>query len=83
MPHEYKSLRLFARVFRITAWLALIIGLVGALGMVLGRTPETPRAMALVVLIVATLYFCLFSAAAQVIQLLLTLEERTQPPHTP
>ncbi len=77
-PH--KSLRLFARIFAITAWLSVAIGVIGAVGVAIGQSPETPRAMALVVLAVSALYFCLFSAAARVIQLLLTIEEHTRKP---
>lgn len=80
MASAHNRLRVFASVFRIVAWVALGVGAIGSVGIVLGGAPDTPRPMGLLVLLVAALYFCLFSTLDGIIRVLLSIEEQTRKP---
>ena len=78
MSKPFKSLRIFSIVFQVVAWGALVLGMAGAVGILVGQVPNTPRQASLIVLGMAGLYFCLFSALSGIMSLLLTLEERSR-----
>ena len=79
MDKKFKLLRTFSVVFKILAWATLVIGLVGTVGvLVAGGTPETPKAMSVVILIVGALYFVIFYTVGEVIKVLLAIEEQTR-----
>ncbi len=79
MEERFRLLKVFGLVFKVLAWAALIFGLVGVVGVLIsGGTPETPRAMALQVFLSTGLSFVIFYTVAEVIKLLLTIEEQTR-----
>ena len=79
MEDRFRLLKIFSKVFKVVAWAALVIGLVGVVGILIsGGTPETPRAMALQVLLSAALSFVIFYTIAEVIRLLLVIAEQTR-----
>lgn len=79
MEKKFKLLHLFGTVFKVLAWAALVIGVIGTVGvLVTGGTPETPRAMSAVILIVGALYFVIFYTVGEVIKVLLAIEEQTK-----
>jgi hypothetical protein len=79
MEKKFKLLRTFGVVFKVLAWAALVIGAIGTVGvLVTGGTPETPRAMSIVILIVGALYFVIFYTIGEVVKLLLAIEEQTR-----
>lgn len=79
MEKRFGLLRTFGLVFKILAWASLVIGAIGAVGiLVTGGTPETPRAVSLVILLVSAIYFVIFYTVGEVIKLLLTIEENTR-----
>ena len=81
MGEQFRLLKIFGLIFRVFAWAALAFGLVGAVGVLIsGGTPETPRAMALQVLLSTGLSFVIFYTVAELIKLLLLVEERTRKP---
>ncbi len=81
MEKPYSALRVLTVVFRVVAWGALTVGILGAGGVLTGAVHDPPRPAGLVILAVGSLYFCLFSALSGILSLLLVLEERTR--HTP
>ena len=93
MDRRFMALRIIATVFRILAWLALIFGVLGAIGaLLLGFTlsdqegllglnvtgPLTGIAMFVVSLIVTIIGFLLLYACAEFIYLFLSMEENTR-----
>ncbi len=93
MDRRFMALRIIATVFKILAWLALIFGVLGAIGaLLLGFTlsgregllglnvtgPLTGIAMFVVSLILAIISFLLLYAFAEFIYLFLSLEENTR-----
>jgi hypothetical protein len=93
MDRRFMALRIIATVFKILAWLALIFGVLGAIGaLLLGFTlsgqegllglnvagPLTGIAMLVVSLIVAIIGFLLLYALAEFIYLFLSIEENTR-----
>ena len=81
MEKKFKLLRTFGVVFKVLAWAALVIGAIGTVGvLVTGGTPEAPRAMSIVILIVGALYFVIFWTVGEVVKLLLAIEEQTRKP---
>jgi predicted lipid-binding transport protein (Tim44 family) len=93
MDRRFMALRIIATVFRILAWLALIFGVLGAIGaLLLGFTlsgqegllglnvtgPLAGIAMFVVSLIVAIIGFLLLYACAEFIYLFLSIEENTR-----
>jgi hypothetical protein len=79
MEKQFRLLRTFSVIFKVLAWACLVIGIVGAIGvLVSGGTPETPRVMGPVILLVFLGYFLLFYTGGEVIQLLLAIEENTR-----
>lgn len=81
MDKPFRTLRILSVVFQVVAWGALAIGVAGGIGIVSGSVQGTPRQAGAVVLAIAGLYFCLFTALSGILTLLLTLEERSR--HTP
>lgn len=77
LPH--KSLGLLSVLFTITAWGALVVGVIGAVGIVMGGgAPQTPRVAAVAVLAVSVLYYGLFLALSGIIKILLAIEAQTR-----
>lgn len=79
MEKPFRALRILSVVFQVVAWGALAIGVAGAIGILVGNVPNTPRQAGLAILGISALYFCLFSAFSGILTLLLTLEERSRP----
>jgi hypothetical protein len=92
MERRFTALRVIATVFKILAWIALILGLIaaigalfagftmqgqGLLGLDLGG-PLTGVAMFLVALIIAIVNFMLYYAIGESIYLFLSIEESTR-----
>jgi hypothetical protein len=93
MESRFTALRVIGVVFKILAWLALILGLLGAIGALFaGFTlsnqpgllslslggPLAGIAMFIVVLIVAIVNFMLFYAIGESIYLFLSIEENSR-----
>lgn len=92
MDRRFMALRIIATVFKILAWLALIFGVLGAigallLGFVTGQDgllgfnltgPLTGIALFVVSLIAAVISFLLLYAFAEFIYLFLSVEENTR-----
>lgn len=79
MENRFALLKNFGIIFKVVAWAALIIGLVGAVGVLVGGgTPEAPRGVSLVILLVSLLYFLIFYTVGELIRVLLVIEEQTR-----
>lgn len=80
MENQHKGWRLLATVFKVLAWGSLVVGVIGALGVLLGPgTPEMPRPAAfLIVTIASLLQFCLFMGIGGILQFLLVIEAQTR-----
>ncbi|RJP29181.1 MAG: hypothetical protein C4533_05120 [Candidatus Omnitrophota bacterium] len=77
MYGDYKVLSIAPKVFKTLAWIGLVLGVISALIIFAGMaTPETPRWMGLVTLIVGAIYFFIFTVAAEVVDLLLDMNAR-------
>lgn len=77
MYGDYKVLPVASTVFKVLAWIGGVLGVISALIIFAGMgTPETPRWMGLVTLIVGAIYFFIFSVASEVVNLLLDMNSR-------
>lgn len=77
MYGDYKVLPIAPRVFKVFSWAGLSLGIISALIIFSGAsTPETPRWMGFVTLIVGTLYCFLFMVVSEGINLLLNIDSR-------
>lgn len=93
MDRRFTALRIIGTVFKILAWISLIFGILGAIGMlILGFTlsgmegplgldlggPLAGLAMFLVTLIIAAVSFLALYAVGESVYLLLSMEENTR-----
>jgi len=93
MENRFTALRVISIIFKIIAWIALIIGLIGAVGaLFLGFTlsgqqsflgfelggPLAGIALFVVALVIAIFNFMLFYAVGESIYLFLSIEENTR-----
>lgn len=77
MYGDYKVLPMAPKVFKTLAWIGLALGIISAMIIFTGiSSPETPRWMGLVTLIVGAVYFFIFTVAAEVVNLLLDMNSR-------
>ncbi|MFH0732892.1 MAG: hypothetical protein V2A72_08270 [Candidatus Omnitrophota bacterium] len=90
---EYRFLNIARNVFKVLAWLVLVIGIVvGIIVLVTGGAPagtnmpngtpipQTPRAAGVVFVIMGALYFMILYTIAEVIGLLLDIKSNCKPP---
>ena len=76
---NFKVLKIFGIVFKVFAWVILVVGLIGAAGFfVKGGTSEVPKTISISILTQSLVLFLVFYAFGEVIKLLLVLEERTK-----
>ncbi len=82
---NFKLLKVFGVVFKVFAWIILIIGLVGTVGLFIkGASPEVPKTQMIISILTQSLVlFLVFYALGEVIKLLLVLEERSRKPEMP
>lgn len=73
-----KLLKIVAYLFSVLSWFLFLVAVFGAAGIVLGNSGNLPKPMAILILLGAGLYFCLFQALSGILGLLLVLEERTR-----
>ncbi|MBI3333021.1 MAG: hypothetical protein HYZ93_02895 [Candidatus Omnitrophica bacterium] len=79
MPNPFKLLKLFGVIFKGLAWGTLLIGIIGAVGvLVAAPVPEVPRSMSLAILLNSALFFLLFYAFGELIRILLAIEAQTR-----
>lgn len=93
MDKRFTALRVIATVFKILAWISLILGLLGAIGALIAGFslssqqgllgldfggPLAAIAMFIVTLIIAIVYFMILYAAGESIYLFLSIEENTR-----
>jgi hypothetical protein len=93
MSRQFTALRVVGTIFKVLAWLSLIIGILAAVGsLVFGFAlteqlgipgidlggPMAGIAAFVVALVVALLYFLIFYAMGEVIYLFLCIEENTR-----
>ncbi len=85
MERRFKLLRVFGIIFKILAWGALFLGLVGAVGVVVAGSngqpqgvPPSPLAGVVVVLSAWSLIFIIFYTVSEMIKLLLAIEENSR-----
>ena len=79
MEDRFKLLKIFGLLFKVMGWAALVVGIVGAVGVLVGGgAPQTPRAVSLAVFLSSALYFILFYTLGEIIRLLLAIEAQTR-----
>jgi len=77
MGSDYKVLPVAPVVFKVLAGIGAILGVVSCIVILVGGgTPETPRWMGIIVLVVGTVYFFIFMVASEVVKLLLDINQR-------
>jgi hypothetical protein len=77
MLNNYKLLKLAVTVFKVLAWIGVSLGVISSITIFVGGgTPEAPRWMGLVSLIIGTLYLFIFLVVSEVIKLLLEIKEK-------
>ena len=77
MYTDYKVLPIAPKIFKGLAWIGIALGIISALVILFGMgSPETPRWMGLVTLIIGAIYFFVFTVVAEVVGLLLDMNAR-------
>lgn len=77
MDKNYGFLRLAVSIFKVLAWVGVALGIVSSITILVGAgTPETPRWMGAVALIVGAVYLFIFLVASEIIKLLLEIKEK-------
>ncbi len=83
MGNPFKLLKILSVIFRILAWVGLVIAVVGIVGVLVApSTPEVPARSALVanLVISALLFFLVFYTVGEIIRVLLAIEQNTRKP---
>ena len=79
MENQFKMLRIFGVVFKLVAWGALLVGMIGMVSVIMGGgSPAQPKSVAIVVLLVSLLYFTIFYTVSEIIKVLFHLIENTK-----
>ena len=79
MQNSHRILNISSIIFKVLAWSALLVGMVGSVGLLVsGGTPATPRSNSAVILFVSALYFVIFFTVSEVIKMLLAIEQNTR-----
>ena len=85
MENRFKLLRIFGLIFKVIAWVCLLLGIVGAVGVFVataGSPPPQgvpPRLVSMTVVVaVWTLFFLIFYTVSELIKLLLAIEENSR-----
>lgn len=77
MSKNYRVLPIAPVVFKALAWISILLGLISALVIFIGgATPETPRWMGVVTLVVGVLYGFVFLVVSEGIELVLEINSR-------
>ena len=80
MTGKYGFLKVSATVFRILAWVVVILGALAFIVILVGGgTPEAPRFTSVLALLLGAIYFFIFYTASEIIKLLLELASVKQP----
>ncbi len=75
----YRFLKVSGTVFKVLAWVALVLGIVaGIVIFVGGGTPEAPRLTGFVGIALGIIYFFIFFTAAEVIKVLLDIRGKVE-----
>ena len=83
MEKRFKLLKLFGLLFKVIAWVCLLLGIVGAVGVFVAGNSQAqgvpPRAVGIAVVLAAwSLFFLIFYTVSEVIGILLTIEENSR-----
>jgi len=71
---KYKFLKVSAVVFKVLAWVSLIIGVIAGIVIFIGGgTPEAPRNTGFVGILLGIVYLFIFYTASEVISLLIEI----------
>lgn len=71
---NYGFLKLSSTVFRVLSWIVVILSVLAFIVILVGGgTPETPRIMSVLALLIGVLYFFIFYTASEIIKLFLDL----------
>jgi len=74
---KYKFLNVGVKIFKVLAWVSVAVGVISALVIFIGGgTPDAPRSTGFVGLLLALVYFFVFSVASEVIALLLEINSK-------
>lgn len=73
----YKFLKLASTLFKVLAWVSVVVGVVSAVVIFIGGgTPEAPRTTGLIGLLLGIVYLFVFLTASEVITLLLDIRSK-------
>jgi len=77
MEKSYKFLGTSAIIFKVLAWVSVVVGVISAIVIFVGGgTPEAPRSTGFLGLILGLVYYFIFFTASEVIVLLLELRNK-------
>jgi hypothetical protein len=77
MAHHIKFLKVSSVAVKIAAWAFLLLGLLGAAPLILGRIPERPRLLGVVILLMYGFIFFFLYFVAKIADTLVGLEARS------
>lgn len=81
MGNSFKLLRIFSRVFKVMAWLVLILIGVGLAGVILSKDPDANTPPVLLNMLFSGLVgFVLMYSLGEIIRVLLAIESNTRKP---
>lgn len=79
MDKDYKFLKIGSVIFKVMAWVSVVVGVISAIVIFIGGgTPEAPRITGFVGLLLGLVYFFIFFIASEVIALLLDVRNKLE-----
>ncbi len=77
MDKSYKFLGISATIFKVLAWVSLVVGIIAGIVIFIGGgTPEAPRTTGFIGILLGIVYFFIFFTASEVIKLLLDIRSK-------
>jgi hypothetical protein len=76
MREELKFLKISSAILKVASWIFLFLGLSGGLSVLLGRVPEYPRWLGLVLAAAYSFIFFVLYIIAKVVELLIKIIDR-------
>lgn len=79
MSNSFRRLRIFSVMFKVLAWLVLVLIAVGAVGVILSKNPTVPALPAVLNMVFSGLVgFLVMHSLGDIIGILLIIEENTR-----
>jgi len=78
MREDLRFLKISSAILKVAAWIFLFLGLSGGLSLLLGRVPEYPRWLGIILVAAYAFVFFVLYIIAKVAELLIKIMDRLQ-----